>query len=119
MSSSNVSPWPVRAAVLVLLACGILLLMPGRPAPAAPKAERGTGTPAAKAKSATKRAAHQEPVAEPEPVEDVDPFSKKSKAPGLDGGVAWINTAGPIDLKQLRGKFVLLDFWTYCCINCM
>ena len=42
-----------------------------------------------------------------------------SKAPSLDGGVAWINTAGPIDLKQLRGKFVLLDFWTYCCINCM
>ncbi|REK10974.1 MAG: hypothetical protein DWQ37_15905 [Planctomycetota bacterium] len=31
----------------------------------------------------------------------------------------WINTAGPIDLQRLRGKFVLLDFWTYCCINCM
>ncbi|MBI3837141.1 MAG: redoxin domain-containing protein [Planctomycetia bacterium] len=33
--------------------------------------------------------------------------------------MGWINTAGPIDLKQLRGKFVILDFWTYCCINCM
>ena len=33
--------------------------------------------------------------------------------------MTWINTTGPIDLKQLRGKFVLLDFWTYCCINCM
>ncbi|MBI3466902.1 MAG: redoxin domain-containing protein [Planctomycetes bacterium] len=31
----------------------------------------------------------------------------------------WINTAGPIDLADLRGKFVVLDFWTYCCINCM
>jgi thiol-disulfide isomerase/thioredoxin len=47
------------------------------------------------------------------------PFPQHFRAPSLDGGVDWINTAGPIDLKQLRGKFVLLDFWTYCCINCM
>ncbi len=38
--------------------------------------------------------------------------------PSLEGGVAWINTAGPIHLDELRGKVVLLDFWTYCCINC-
>lgn len=37
---------------------------------------------------------------------------------GLDGGVDWINTRGPIRLQDLRGKVVLLDFWTYCCINC-
>jgi thiol-disulfide isomerase/thioredoxin/sugar lactone lactonase YvrE len=37
----------------------------------------------------------------------------------LDGGTAWLNTAGPISMKDLRGKVVLLDFWTYCCINCM
>jgi DNA-binding beta-propeller fold protein YncE len=47
------------------------------------------------------------------------PFPQHFRAPSLDGGLSWINTAGPIDLKQLRGKFVLLDFWTYCCINCM
>ena len=41
------------------------------------------------------------------------------KAEELDGGTAWLNTAGPIRLKDLRGKFVLLDFWTYCCINCI
>ncbi|HQU43339.1 MAG TPA: thioredoxin-like domain-containing protein [Pirellulales bacterium] len=29
------------------------------------------------------------------------------------------NTAGPLELKDLRGKFVVLDFWTFCCINCM
>ena len=33
--------------------------------------------------------------------------------------LAWINTARPLKLRELRGKFVLLDFWTYCCINCM
>src|SRR5262249_42062480 len=33
------------------------------------------------------------------------------------GGVAWINS-GPITITELRGKIVLLDFWTFCCINC-
>ena len=46
-------------------------------------------------------------------------LSQKAKAPSLGGGLGWINTAGPIDIEDLRGKVVLLDFWTYCCINCM
>jgi thiol-disulfide isomerase/thioredoxin len=37
--------------------------------------------------------------------------------PSLRGGVGWINS-GPITLAELRGKIVLLDFWTFCCINC-
>ncbi len=37
----------------------------------------------------------------------------------LDGGTAWLNTAGPVRLRNLRGKIVLLDFWTLCCINCI
>ncbi len=36
----------------------------------------------------------------------------------LEGATGWINSDGPIHLDQLRGKVVLLDFWTYCCINC-
>jgi thiol-disulfide isomerase/thioredoxin len=31
----------------------------------------------------------------------------------------WLNTDRPLSLRELRGKVVLLDFWTYCCINCM
>ena len=38
--------------------------------------------------------------------------------PPLDGLGPWFNSA-PLDLKQLRGKVVLIDFWTYSCINCL
>jgi thiol-disulfide isomerase/thioredoxin len=44
---------------------------------------------------------------------------KKIPAPELTGGTAWLNTAGPLSLKDLKGKVVLLDFWTLCCINCL
>ena len=47
------------------------------------------------------------------------PFGQRQRVPPLPSGLTWFNTAGPIDLGQLRGKFVLVDFWTYCCINCM
>lgn len=45
--------------------------------------------------------------------------NKPVAAPELDGGEGWLNTPGPIRLKDLRGKVVLLDFWTFCCINCI
>lgn len=38
-------------------------------------------------------------------------------APELQGIAGWIN-ADPTTLKQLQGKVVLIDFWTYSCINC-
>src|SRR5262245_38287537 len=45
---------------------------------------------------------------------------EKQKAPELDGGIAWLNTPRPISLhKDLKGKIVVLDFWTFCCINCI
>lgn len=47
------------------------------------------------------------------------PGQRRFPAPELDGGIAWLNTAGPLRLKDLRGKVVLLDFWTFCCINCI
>lgn len=40
-------------------------------------------------------------------------------APSLDGAVEWLNVAAPITIEQLRGKVVILDFWTYGCVNCM
>lgn len=35
-------------------------------------------------------------------------------------GRGWLNTGGAeLDLEALRGKIVLLDFWTFCCVNCL
>jgi cytochrome c biogenesis protein CcdA/thiol-disulfide isomerase/thioredoxin len=38
--------------------------------------------------------------------------------PTLAGAVAWLNTA-PLTAESVRGKVVLVDFWTYSCINCL
>lgn len=40
-------------------------------------------------------------------------------APEFPSGLAWMNVERPLKLADLQGKIVLLDFWTYCCINCM
>ena len=40
-------------------------------------------------------------------------------APDFPDGFTWLNANRPYSLKDFRGKLVLLDFWTYCCINCM
>jgi sugar lactone lactonase YvrE/thiol-disulfide isomerase/thioredoxin len=40
-------------------------------------------------------------------------------APEFPPGLTWYNAPQPLTLAGLRGKVILLDFWTYCCINCM
>src|SRR5436853_4190075 len=41
------------------------------------------------------------------------------RAPELTGARGWLNTDKPLTLSALKGKVVLLDFWTYGCVNCM
>jgi len=50
---------------------------------------------------------------------DPHPFNVRIPAPQFPKDMEWLNTSGPLELKDLEGKFVLLDFWTYCCINCL
>lgn len=40
-------------------------------------------------------------------------------APELTGITNWLNTDKPLTIKGLKGKVVLVDFWTYTCINCI
>ena len=41
------------------------------------------------------------------------------RAPELPQNYPWLNTGQPISLQSLKGRVVILDFWTYCCINCL
>lgn len=46
-------------------------------------------------------------------------YAGKVNAPDFPQGAPWLNVSAPLSIKDLRGKIVLLDFWTYCCINCI
>jgi len=45
-------------------------------------------------------------------------LSNEGPFPSLDGAVAWLNSP-PLTRESLKGKVVLVDFWTYSCINCL
>jgi thiol-disulfide isomerase/thioredoxin len=47
-----------------------------------------------------------------------NPYAHRIPAPRLSRG-DWVNIEAALSLGDLRGRFVLLDFWTFCCINCM
>ncbi|XP_077205934.1 NHL repeat-containing protein 2 [Paroedura picta] len=50
----------------------------------------------------------------------VDAWERDLKVPEFEAGLEWLNTEGPLSLhKDLSGKVVILDFFTYCCINCI
>lgn len=58
--------------------------------------------------SLSKPAVTLQPVSEP---------VVRSTLPSLDGAVSWLNSA-PLTPQSLKGKVVLVDFWTFDCINC-
>ncbi|HEX3599132.1 MAG TPA: thioredoxin-like domain-containing protein, partial [Lacipirellulaceae bacterium] len=57
-------------------------------------------------------------LANPAPQAAENPYLRRVSAPSLEGG-EWVNVPKPLSLPEFRGRFVLLDFWTFCCINCM
>ncbi len=48
----------------------------------------------------------------------VEPVSGRHPAPDFTGIDGWLNTT-PLTLADLRGKVVLIDFWTFSCVNCV
>jgi cytochrome c biogenesis protein CcdA/thiol-disulfide isomerase/thioredoxin len=69
-----------------------------------------SGNPATMSGNSMMMAMKPKGVAEQLPVE--------GQMPPLDGAVQWLNS-GPLTAEQLKGKVVLVDFWTYSCINCL
>ena len=53
------------------------------------------------------------------PPDGGESYAGTTPAHDFPQGLDWLNSADPISLSQLRGKVVLLDFWTYGCINCI
>jgi DNA-binding beta-propeller fold protein YncE len=109
--------WPL--AIALALGCGMALLSFATPASSSatrpePRAKAPLGLPRLGAESLALRLEKDEKG-------DKDKEEKKKiAAPELDGGIAWLNTGGPLSIKKdLKGKIVLLDFWTLCCINCI
>ncbi|MEV6588315.1 NHL domain-containing thioredoxin family protein [Streptomyces acidicola] len=48
------------------------------------------------------------------------PRRPRVRAPELVGKGGWINTGGKeLGLAELRGRIVIVDFWTFCCVNCL
>jgi len=52
------------------------------------------------------------------PHENAGALPVEGTLPSLDGAVEWLNSP-PLTAEGLRGKVVLVDFWTYSCINCL
>ncbi|NYV74406.1 thioredoxin-like domain-containing protein [Streptomyces sp. UH6] len=51
---------------------------------------------------------------------DSAPRRARVRAPELIGKGGWLNTGGKqYTLADLRGRIVVLDFWTFCCVNCL
>ncbi|GAA2085203.1 hypothetical protein GCM10009801_46790 [Streptomyces albiaxialis] len=54
------------------------------------------------------------------PASSSAPRRARVRAPELTGAGGWLNTGGePLTLTALRGKCVIVDFWTFCCVNCL
>ena len=100
----NRRPWPLLAGLAAAAGLAVFAVtLAAGPAPVA-------GTP-------------DDATADPRPddkKEDKEKERPKHAAPEFAAGLPWLNTAGPVSLhKDLKGKVVLLDFWTLCCINCI
>jgi DNA-binding beta-propeller fold protein YncE len=84
-------------------------------------AESGESSSAESGESTQEASPESEKVAEgtSDRVTPERSFAGTVPAPEFPAGLDWLNTDRPLTLEQLKGKVVVLDFWTYGCINCM
>jgi thiol-disulfide isomerase/thioredoxin len=58
-------------------------------------------------------------ILQPQKLQAATEKTEMIRAPEFPSNADWLNTDKPLSIRGLKGKIVLLDFWTYCCINCM
>jgi sugar lactone lactonase YvrE len=123
MAAQKADAMPSPAIWLATLALGwSLLACAGQPATSAPAV---TSQPATSAPAVTSQPATSAPAAPLSSEQGqgsygdagVDLYAQE--APEFPDGLTWLNTPQPLALAGLRGKVVLVDFWTYGCINCI
>ena len=103
----------VSLASTASLEQGLLDKFHAAPAPAAPSVAMSNGPAMMSANPAmmmSATTAKAQPAAASLPTE--------GEMPPLSGAVAWLNSP-PLTKEGLKGKVVLVDFWTYSCINCL
>ena len=98
--------------------------VPAAPAPQQTQAATATSVPPTQPPAATATTVPSKPVATAEPQASahtsiVTPTTGDEKTvPEIRGIASWINS-DPITFEEQRGKVVLVDFWTYTCVNCI
>ncbi|MBN8962554.1 MAG: cytochrome c biogenesis protein DipZ [Rhizobiales bacterium] len=82
------------------------------------KFRAASGNATTKTDTAMTNTAMTSTAAKPEADAMADMLPVEGTMPSLDGAVDWLNSP-PLTAEQLKGKVVLVDFWTYSCINCL
>jgi cytochrome c biogenesis protein CcdA/thiol-disulfide isomerase/thioredoxin len=61
------------------------------------------------------------PIVDPSELDEAVSLDTYGQAPEFTGTQEWFNTPGgePLSMEELRGRVILIDFWTYTCINCI
>jgi len=100
-------------AKTLLVAAVVSLLMPVGIARRCGRLSAQEGLPGAESRPAMLRRSLRKHI------EKMDKLSDKLEAPDFPKGKDWFNSPALSLKRELRGKIVILDFWTYCCINCI
>jgi cytochrome c biogenesis protein CcdA/thiol-disulfide isomerase/thioredoxin len=104
----------VRRGLGVLVLCGVAAIALGLDTGLLTRVSlASTGGIEQKLINAVRPAPAQEPV-----LKAGEPLPVEGEMPSLAGATQWLNSP-PLTSESLRGKVVLVDFWTYSCINCI
>ena len=102
----------VRRTLGVLILCGVAVIALGLDTRVLARLSSGSTTRLEDAVAGALGLGDAVPRTSPAGLADEGPM------PPLDGATAWFNSP-PLTREQLQGKVVLVDFWTYSCINCI